>query len=412
MKGTAVHSTARIAIPASCALLCAAAQAQIQTLWQRPAHADTVVFAPDGLSVANGGLGAAIYDAATGDQLRVLVARFNDAQSLAYSPDGTLIIEGVQSFNQNLNLFQAADAAVVRERITAHNNGTTTVAFNPAGTLVASAGIDGVTRFWSIPGLTEVANLPSGRRTFGIAYSPDGAVIATTGQHGVALWNTSDYSNITWLTDGALDGRAIAYSRDGALLAASFSCNPTPEGVCRGGQVLVWRTSDHTLLYTLRPEGTDGSFGLAFSPDGRTLAVAGDAGTYDGETSQPAYYGTLRFWDMGSGSLIQEFRQEVGDGTSAVLSVAYSPDGTRFAYSRYDGLLTMAEVTAPVRTCSADFNADGDVGTDRDIEAFFACLAGDCCAACPRSADFNGDGDVGSDQDIEAFFRVLAGGAC
>jgi hypothetical protein len=60
---------------------------------------------------------------------------------------------------------------------------------------------------------------------------------------------------------------------------------------------------------------------------------------------------------------------------------------------------------------SADFNGDGDVGTDQDIEAFFACLAGNCCTTC-GAADFNGDGDVGTDQDIEAFFRVLAGGTC
>ncbi len=62
-------------------------------------------------------------------------------------------------------------------------------------------------------------------------------------------------------------------------------------------------------------------------------------------------------------------------------------------------------------TCSADFNGDGDTGTDADIEAFFACLAGNCCAIC-GTADFNGDGDVGTDADIEAFFRVLAGGSC
>ena len=62
---------------------------------------------------------------------------------------------------------------------------------------------------------------------------------------------------------------------------------------------------------------------------------------------------------------------------------------------------------------SADFNCDGDVGTDADIEAFFACLAGSCPPApCMSSADFNGDGDTGTDSDIEAFFRVLAGGGC
>jgi hypothetical protein len=60
---------------------------------------------------------------------------------------------------------------------------------------------------------------------------------------------------------------------------------------------------------------------------------------------------------------------------------------------------------------SADFNNDGDSGTDADIDAFFACLAGACCASC-GSADFNNDGDSGTDQDIESFFRVLAGGPC
>jgi hypothetical protein len=65
---------------------------------------------------------------------------------------------------------------------------------------------------------------------------------------------------------------------------------------------------------------------------------------------------------------------------------------------------------APV-TCTADFDGDGDAGTDADIEAFFACLAGNCCATC-GSPDFNADGDTGTDADIESFFRVLAGGAC
>jgi hypothetical protein len=62
---------------------------------------------------------------------------------------------------------------------------------------------------------------------------------------------------------------------------------------------------------------------------------------------------------------------------------------------------------------SADFNCDGDLGTDADIEAFFACLAGDCPPPpCAGRADFNGDGDLGTDADIEAFFRVLGGGSC
>jgi hypothetical protein len=62
---------------------------------------------------------------------------------------------------------------------------------------------------------------------------------------------------------------------------------------------------------------------------------------------------------------------------------------------------------------TADFDGDGDIGTDADIEAFFACLGGQCCPTCdPHGADFDGDGDIGTDADIESFFRVLAGGPC
>jgi hypothetical protein len=65
----------------------------------------------------------------------------------------------------------------------------------------------------------------------------------------------------------------------------------------------------------------------------------------------------------------------------------------------------------PPGACRADFDGDGDARTDADIEAFFACIAGNCCASC-GSADFDGNGDAGTDADIESFFRVLAGGPC
>ena len=74
------------------------------------------------------------------------------------------------------------------------------------------------------------------------------------------------------------------------------------------------------------------------------------------------------------------------------------------------GIALTVEVRA-TPTCSADFDNDGDSATDADIEAFFACLAGNCCQTC-QTADFNHDGDTATDADIESFFRVLAGGAC
>lgn len=62
---------------------------------------------------------------------------------------------------------------------------------------------------------------------------------------------------------------------------------------------------------------------------------------------------------------------------------------------------------------SVDFNCDGNLGTDLDIAAFFACMGGACPEPpCGSVGDFNRDGNLGTDADIEAFFRVLGGGAC
>ncbi len=77
---------------------------------------------------------------------------------------------------------------------------------------------------------------------------------------------------------------------------------------------------------------------------------------------------------------------------------------------QYHLTMTGVEFAARPNTCVADIDGDGDSGTDADIEAFFACMAGNCCPNC--TPDFDDDGDSGTDADIEAFFRVLAGGSC
>jgi hypothetical protein len=104
------------------------------------------------------------------------------------------------------------------------------------------------------------------------------------------------------------------------------------------------------------------------------------------------------------------------------LETIRAPDGPGAAnpINHWDGAgqyagaytITLTGVCALNPCCRLDYNGDGDVGTDQDIEAFFNCLGGGCCAHCPPNADFNCDGDVGTDADIESFFRVLAGGPC
>ncbi|HYE61847.1 MAG TPA: hypothetical protein VD997_07600 [Phycisphaerales bacterium] len=115
------------------------------------------------------------------------------------------------------------------------------------------------------------------------------------------------------------------------------------------------------------------------------------------------------------GDVIPIFRHELNDTQAFSALNAPSIGGGRvLTLSRTGNPATTSIVVSqgpPSCYLDADFNGDGDIGTDQDIEAFFACIGGTCCAAC-ASADFNGDGDTATDQDIEAFFHVLGGGSC
>jgi hypothetical protein len=96
------------------------------------------------------------------------------------------------------------------------------------------------------------------------------------------------------------------------------------------------------------------------------------------------------------------------DGTTTIIV------GTAFNLTNNRSEAVLWTSLPPAPPCgTSDFNGDGDFGTDADIEAFFACLAGTCCPTCYEGgSDFNADGDFGTDADIESFFRVLGGGSC
>ncbi len=106
------------------------------------------------------------------------------------------------------------------------------------------------------------------------------------------------------------------------------------------------------------------------------------------------------------------------NATTASLAVAGVDFDSIHIYATFGGqysaprlIIDNLTISSAPRCGSADFNGDGDIGTDQDIQSFFACLSGSCCTSC-GSADFNADGDIGTDQDIESFFRVLGGGPC
>jgi hypothetical protein len=182
------------------------------------------------------------------------------------------------------------------------------------------------------------------------------------------------------------------------VLAGVITSAPATDYV--GSQPAAWWSSHATP--------TDRYFGFCHSQDQLSAKLAAWAAigiddfgvVQDVATTPSPYFETHQL----SSSVPPAQAGQYHNSVVANASTPRNPDGTPTYAPAWRYLILNA-----ASSCSADFDHDGDAGTDADIEAFFACLGGNCCPAC-GSADFDGDGDTGTDSDIEAFFRVLGGG--
>ncbi len=181
-----------------------------------------------------------------------------------------------------------------------------------------------------------------------------------------------------------------------------------PDGtlwIASGSGLFHLNPSDSTFSrFTTANSGlpSNGVYRVKVAPDGAVWVYS--------EDDVPPYTAGLSHFDGTTWTTFNTANSPLRGPGITCLETRSTPDG----YELWVGMATQGVAVLSVRVaprCSADFDNDGDTGTDADIEAFFACLAGHCCSTCATS-DFDGDGDSGTDADIEAFFRVLAGEDC
>jgi WD40 repeat protein len=157
-----------------------------------------------------------------------------------------------------------------------------------------------------------------------VAFSPDGNTLAIGwskdgpkpgGKVGVTqLWELATGKPIATLEPSRGPMRELAFSPDGKLLAVATQTFPSI------GDVRFWDVSAGKVHSTLEAGGVDC---IAFSPDGKTLA-AGCGGRLDRSKKDPPSH--VRLWDVVAANSLHSCRHEF-----RVMCLAFSPDGKTVA---------------------------------------------------------------------------------
>ena len=301
-------------------------------------EADRVVFSRDGKRIATASFRAVdvvLWDA----ENLAITATLPTYGVLAFVPDGkTLNVGGLGSWGvDGRHLFTMGR----------HGSQVWAVAAHPRGWGFASAENMPVIRFWDAGSRknTVVVSFDMGGRslTRSVAYSPDGLTLGAGYGDKVKFINATS-GRVKSTAEGHTSGvNAVAYSPDGKHFASASGTvrwvmdEPRQDA----GEVIVWEVERETgaakAVHTIRAH-LAGTFSLAFSPDGKTLATGGGRPNWgevpaaaDGDAATKE---AVKLFDVATGKQTAAFpcdpRHHVG-------ALAWSPDGKTLAHTGLDG---------------------------------------------------------------------------
>jgi WD40 repeat protein len=237
---------------------------------------------------------------------------------LGVSPDGSLLALGVSVYGKPGSiLLWDARTGEARPPLEGHESTVRALAFSPDGTLLATAGSGKDLRLWDLAtGRLVRSTTRHSPSPTDLAFSPDGRLLAIAG-----------------------------HEADVERTRATFGPTADPElqGFARG-TVEVWDVAEWKVLRKSTMRGVV-PHGLAFAPDGKTIATAG----IDEDSARLGSLrrtGSLTLWDAATGERIAS-RELAGQPLDKVV---YSGDGLLLAAAGRRGLSVWdAKLAGPPR---------------------------------------------------------------
>lgn len=282
-----------------------------------------------------------IWDLATGQEALTLRAHTDTVRSIAFSADGARLAsasaDGVIKIWDANPWIEESSAYEVRT-LPEHGAPVFSIAWCGAGQRLAALSDNETIRTWDIKAGTELENrrLMVSPQIYALALSADESLLATATTDGLLwLFNPSSLeSRGTFQAEQVGPVKGLAFSPDGRWVAVA-SWHRT---------ILIWEVTTGRMVHTLEGHA-DAVVGVAFSPDGKRLASA-------------SFDHTVRIWDTRSGELLHTLHGH----QSRVFGVAYRPDGKQVASASNDGTIRLWNADTGASLGTLQGHASGVLG--------------------------------------------------
>jgi WD40 repeat protein len=251
------------------------------------------------------------------------------------SGDGKAIVSG--SEDGIVRLWDLVTGQEVR-RFTGHRGAVYSVAISPNGKHIASGGKDKTVRLWDLAGADQIGQLGGHQAEVGtVAFCPDGRTLASAprgasllpGESNIRLWDVVTRKEVGQFRGHKQGIQAMVFCRDGKLLASISDWHQYSDRTLR-----LWDVTKQIEIRHWESNNTNERFtALAFAPDGKAVAVGVEDSDANPAVDLGLSMGTyhVKLWDVVTGRHVRQFHTP-----AFARCLAFSPDGRTLAINTAD----------------------------------------------------------------------------